>query len=193
GMLSAAVQELVDGQSADMLFERRTNVGVAECLGMARKKTGALLGCACALGALLGGARPAQVERFHGFGERLGLAFQFADDLLGIWGDPETTGKPVRSDLASRKKSLPVVAALNSGTPEGRELAALYHGERQLSGAELARAAELIDLAGGREWSTAMADEELRQGLRHLSAAGPGERAAAELVALARLITGRDH
>ena len=38
-----------------------------------------------------------------------------------------------------------------------------------------------------------MADEELKQGLRHLAAAGPGERAAAELAGLARLITGRDH
>ncbi|MGH3548806.1 MAG: family 2 encapsulin nanocompartment cargo protein polyprenyl transferase [Pseudonocardiaceae bacterium] len=193
GMLSAAVQELVDGQSADMLFERRADVGVAECLGMARKKTGALLGCACALGALFGGGRSATIESYRGFGERLGLAFQVVDDLLGIWGDPATTGKPAHSDLDSRKKSLPVVAALNSGTKAGRELAALYHGERQRSGAELARAAELVDLAGGRQWSTSMADEELRQVLRHLEAAGPGERAAAELVALARLITGRDH
>jgi geranylgeranyl diphosphate synthase, type I len=191
-MLSAAVQELVDGQSADMTFERRADVDVAECLSMARKKTGALFGCACALGALFGGGPSATIDQYRGFGERLGLAFQFVDDLLGIWGDPAITGKPVHSDLDSRKKSLPVVAALNSGTPAGHELATLYHGERQRSGAELARAAELVDIAGGRQWSTSMADEELTQGLRHLAAAGPGERAAAELVALARLITGRD-
>ena len=59
------------------------------------------------------------------------------DDLLGIWGDPAVTGKPVYSDLHSRKKSLPVVAALTSDTPAGRELAELFHRDQPLSGAEL--------------------------------------------------------
>jgi geranylgeranyl diphosphate synthase type I len=49
---------------------------------MAEAKTGALLGCACAIGALFGGASPERVEHLRGFGESLGLAFQFADDLL---------------------------------------------------------------------------------------------------------------
>ena len=56
------------------------------------------------------------------FGGHVGLAFQLTDDLLGIWGAPEVTGKPVRADLRARKKSLPVVAALTSGTPAGDEL-----------------------------------------------------------------------
>ncbi len=55
----------------------------------------------------------------------MGLAFQLTDDLLGIWGATEVTGKPVRADLRARKKSLPVVAALTSGAPEAAELKAL--------------------------------------------------------------------
>jgi geranylgeranyl diphosphate synthase type I len=85
-LLSAAVQSLVDGQSADTSFENRTDVQVPECVRMAQHKTGALTGCACAIGALFGGARPAQVRHLHGFGADMGLAFQFIDDLLGIWG-----------------------------------------------------------------------------------------------------------
>lgn len=192
-MLSAAVLDLLDGQSADVAFEKRADVGLPECLSMAEGKTGALLGCACALAALFGGGSPEQVEHPRGFGQRLGLAFQFVDDLLGIWGDPAVTGKPVYSDLRNRKKSLPVVAALTSGTPAGRELAELYHRDQSLSGTDLAHAAELVSIAGGRTWSQAQADDLLARALRHLRSAAPAARAAGELGALAHLATRRDH
>jgi geranylgeranyl diphosphate synthase type I len=192
-ILSAAVQSLVDGQSLDVEFEGRANVELAECVSMARRKTGALLGCATAIGALFGGGQPAQVDHLRVFGDELGLAFQLVDDLLGIWGDPEVTGKPVHSDLYNRKKSLPVVVALTSATPAGRELSQLYHADRPLSGPEVARAAELIDLAGGRAWSQAQADERLAHAVHRLWSAEPESRAAAELAALARLATRRDH
>ncbi|MGN9912367.1 family 2 encapsulin nanocompartment cargo protein polyprenyl transferase [Phytohabitans sp. LJ34] len=190
-LLHGAVQDLLDGQSADLAFEMRSEVELRECLGMARGKTGALLGCACALGATLGGAGWERVDRFREFGERLGLAFQFVDDLLGIWGDPAVTGKPVHADLRQRKKSLPVVAALTSGTPAGRELAVLYSGAPP-SGADLVRAAELVAEAGGRDWSQAQADDLLGQALHHLRQAHPAAAPAAELTGLAGLVTHRD-
>ena len=192
-MISTAVQDLVEGQCEDVSFERRADVDLSECLSMAAGKTGALLACSTAIGALFGGGNPSQVEQLRMFGEHLGLAFQLVDDLLGIWGDPEVTGKPVYSDLVSRKKSLPVVAALTSGTPAGDELATLYERERALTGDELARAAELVELAGGRAWTKAEADEQLEQALRGLALAGPTTRAAGELAVLAKLVTRRDH
>ncbi|RKT56213.1 family 2 encapsulin nanocompartment cargo protein polyprenyl transferase [Saccharothrix australiensis] len=191
--LSEATQRLHDGQAADLSFEERADVRLAECVRMAENKTAGLIGAACALGALFGDGRADQVDRLRLFGEHVGLAFQFADDVLGIWGDPAVTGKPVYSDLRNRKKSLPVVAALTSGTPAGRELDALYRGADPLSGAELAHAAELIDAAGAREWSQGRADDLLEQALAHLRAAEPVERAGRELGALARLATDRDH
>jgi len=192
-MLAAAVQELLDGQDADLSFEQCMEVALAECVQMAEGKTAALIGCACALGALFGGGRPEQVRCLQGFGKHLGLAFQHVDDLLGIWGDPAVTGKPVHSDLCSQKKSFPVVAALTSQTPAGRELAALYHRDVPLSATDAARAAELIDIAGGRAWSQAQADDLLAQAMRELQSAGPAPQAAAELAVLARLVTHRDH
>jgi geranylgeranyl diphosphate synthase, type I len=192
-VLSNAVQRLLDGQSADLSFENRTDVRLAECVRMAECKTGALLGASCALGALYGNGRPDQVEHLRSFGERVGLAFQFVDDLLGIWGDPAVTGKPVYSDLQNRKKSLPVVAALTSDTAAGRELDALYHAEQPLTEADLARAADLIETSGARAWSQGRADELLVTAREHLGAADPVERAARELDAVARLATRRDH
>jgi geranylgeranyl diphosphate synthase type I len=192
-MLTAAVQDLFEGQDADLSLEQRVEVELAECVRMAEGKTGALIGCACALGALFGGGRPEQVTYLHSFGKYLGLAFQHVDDLLGIWGDPAVTGKPVHSDLRSRKKSFPVVAALTSQTPAGHELATLYHRDGPLSETDAAHAAELIDIAGGRDWSQTQADNLLAQAMRELHGASLAPRAAAELGALARLATHRDH
>ncbi|MET8157532.1 family 2 encapsulin nanocompartment cargo protein polyprenyl transferase [Sphaerisporangium sp. NPDC005289] len=125
-ILGAAVLDLVEGQSADTSFETRDEVTLAECVSMAEGKTAALLAASCALGALSGDGGREVIEALRAFGSRLGLAFQMVDDLLGIWGDPSVTGKPVFSDLRNRKKSLPVVAALTSATPPAAELAAFY-------------------------------------------------------------------
>jgi geranylgeranyl diphosphate synthase, type I len=192
-IVSAAVQSLVDGQSLDVEFEERSDVGLAECLSMARRKTAALLAGACAVGGLFGGGRAAQVEHLRGFGDELGLAFQLVDDLLGIWGDPVVTGKPVFSDLYNRKKSLPVVMALTSGTAAGRELRQLYHSAQALSGPDVERAAELVEVAGGRAWSQSQADERLARAITQLRSADPATQAAAELAGLAQLATRRDH
>jgi geranylgeranyl diphosphate synthase, type I len=195
-MLSVAVQDLVEGQSADLGLEHRAEAKLSDCLSVAEKKTAALMGCACAVGATFGGGSPEQLERLHRFGMHLGVAFQHVDDLLGIWGDPAVTGKPVYSDLRSRKKSLPVVAALTSDTPAGRELAKLYHREEPLSDHDLVHAAALIELAGGHAWSQTQVDELLVQAMGQLPSASRTTRTAravAELGALARLATHRDH
>ncbi|MET9002974.1 family 2 encapsulin nanocompartment cargo protein polyprenyl transferase [Amycolatopsis sp. NPDC004169] len=185
-VLSDATLALLEGQAEDLDFEQRDDVTPAECVRMAEGKTAALLGAACALGA--GGA-----ERFGAFGRAVGLAFQPVDDLLGIWGDPAVTGKPVYSDLQNRKKSLPVVTALCSGTPAGADLAALYARPEPLDETELAHAATLVEAAGGRQWSQAQADALFAKALRDLTAAAPPSRATAELATLARLITTRTH
>ncbi|WP_232664329.1 family 2 encapsulin nanocompartment cargo protein polyprenyl transferase [Pseudonocardia sp. TRM90224] len=190
-MLSSTVQALVDGQIADLAFERRTDVTLTECLRMAEAKTGALLGCACALGALLGGGSELQVQEMGRFGCQLGLAFQLIDDLLGIWGDPETTGKPVRNDLRCRKKSLPVVAALTSETAAAAKLRTLYFDDAVLSEDELARAADLVEEAGGRAWCQQRADSLLAGALQRLDRIGEG--ATRDLRAIAELIGRRDH
>ena len=74
----------------------------------------ALTSCAAQLGGVLAGADSAAVIALGEFGRHLGLAFQFTDDVLGIWGDPTLTGKPVGADIGTRKKSLPVAFALSS-------------------------------------------------------------------------------
>ncbi len=192
-LLNGAVQTFLASQFEDVGFEQRTDVSLDECTAMARGKTGALIGAACAMGCLAGGGTADQVERLLAFGTRLGLAFQHTDDLLGIWGDPQVTGKPVGADVRSRKKSLPVVAALTSGTPAGAELAAFYRQTTEPGPAEVARATRLLDEAGGRTWTAARADSHLAGALGHLRAAGLTPQGTTTLEHVADLLVHRDH
>ncbi|MBM7771868.1 geranylgeranyl diphosphate synthase type I [Actinokineospora baliensis] len=190
-ILTDALWWLMDGQSADADFPHRTEVTVAECEAMAAGKTGSIMGCACALGALLGGGTTGQIAALREMGEQLGLAFQLVDDLLGIWGDPGTTGKP-GGDLVNRKKTLPVVAALNSGTAAGVELAAFYRGDRALTESEQTHAAHLIQSAGGRDWAQLEAERRLAEATTLLTRANPHPGAAEALATLATHLAHRD-
>src|SRR5579875_251351 len=167
--LADATAEMIAGQADDIAFETRRQVGVDECMAMSAAKTGALLGCAASIGAVLAAAPPATVGALRDFGRHLGLAFQAVDDLLGIWGDPARTGKPAGNDLRQRKKSMPVVSALAAGGDEADELRALLLGDPEsdvtslppLTPEQVARATYLVDACGGREWTSVRAKAHL--------------------------------
>jgi len=112
--LDEACLRLVEGQYLDISFEDRNDVTRAEYLAMTAGKTAAMFSAPFAIGALLGGASGDLVTAFREFGYHVGLAFQAMDDILGIWGEPEVTGKPVGDDLATRKMTYPVIAAMAS-------------------------------------------------------------------------------
>ncbi|GHH14553.1 dimethylallyltransferase [Streptomyces lanatus] len=189
-LLSVALQDLVRGQADDLLFATRPWTGPErvrpdEYRTMTELKTGALLGCAAALGALLGGAPPATVAALDRAGRHLGVAFQIVDDLLGIWGDPAVTGKPVHGDLRERKKTFPVLAALDS--PTAGRLATLLE-----SPADLGEVAASIEEAGGRSAALTEARRHVAAVERALEdvplAAGPAD----ELRALLDFLVRRD-
>ncbi|MGA5062578.1 family 2 encapsulin nanocompartment cargo protein polyprenyl transferase [Streptomyces exfoliatus] len=190
--LAACIIELCAGQQADCAFEGRgpREVSLDECVAMATAKTGALLGCSCALGALYAGAGEEEVAAMDAFGREAGLAFQLIDDLIGIWGDPDRTGKPAGADLVAHKKSLPVVAALASGTAAGEELAELY-ALPALDAAAVRAAADAVERAGGRDWAQAQAAERMGRAVEHLAQAVPDLAAAGDLLALAEFVTRR--
>ncbi|WDO11379.1 polyprenyl synthetase family protein (plasmid) [Streptomyces murinus] len=190
--LNGAVQDLIDGEYADVLFQDRPDVPVAETQTMSQAKTGALMAAACELGALAAGARLARVEDLRAFGAHLGAAFHLADDLLGIWGEPAVTGKPRGGDLSASKKSGPIAYALASGTPAADALARLLAGSGPLSEAHLGQAVALVEATGAHTWALDKALRHTPTAGDHLEAAAPEPLAAAELTALAYLVTGRD-
>lgn len=191
-LLSVALGDLVRGQADDLLFAGRPwsgpdRVRCAEYRAMAEHKTGSLLGAALALGALLGGAPPATVSALDRAGRHLGVAFQVVDDVLGIWGDPAVTGKPVLADLRERKKTLPVLCALDSPGPAARRLAAVLE-----SAGDPAEAAALVAAAGGRTAALAGALRHVDAGEAALTDASLDAAAATELRSLLGHLVRRD-
>jgi geranylgeranyl diphosphate synthase type I len=187
--LTVDTQSMIAGQAADLAFETRSDVTVEDCLSMLEGKTGALLSCSCALGAILAGAPATVVDALGEFGRHLGISFQAVDDILGIWGDPSVTGKPAGNDLLAHKKSLPVVAAL-SRAGGNDELRRLLAGD--LPGDELARATALIEASGARELVMGIADDYLGRALAALDRVELVEGPREELVSIAHFVTERD-
>lgn len=157
-LLNATCRGLCEGQYLDMLWEREPAVTVEQYLEMIDRKTARLFQSAAELGAFCAGASPDVQQRFGRFASALGLAFQAADDLLGIWSPEAETGKPADLDVANRKKSLPVVLGL--AAPASRtsdRLRELFRLDRLLTPGETNEATAILEELGARDQATARA------------------------------------
>ena len=190
GRLAEATQAMIAGQAEDMASELRTSLSVEECLQMGAGKTGALLACSAAMGAILAGAPTSTVEALADFGRHLGIAFQAVDDVLGIWGEPSVTGKPVGNDLRQHKKTLPVALAQARDGDSTVGLAKLL--ERELSEVEVERATRLLEQCGAREETMAIGEAQLTAALTSLESVPLELGPRAELAAIAHYVTARD-
>jgi geranylgeranyl diphosphate synthase type I len=191
-LLAVATRELIRGQVQDLAFERRADVTLPECLDMAAGKTGALLSASASIGAVLAGAPPAVVSALGTFGAHLGIAFQLIDDVLGIWGDPAVTGKPVHSDLRARKKSLPVTYVVTRGGTAGTALARWLGTDGEPDETGVAAAADLVAAGGGRDWAVAEATRRMELGESALDAVALPATPRHELLTLGRFIVNRE-
>ncbi|MBI3742599.1 MAG: polyprenyl synthetase family protein, partial [Chloroflexi bacterium] len=148
---------LCQGQFLDISFETRLDVSVADYLQMIRGKTAALVSAATKLGARVGTNAERVIDAFAQFGENIGLAFQISDDILGMWGDPEITGKPAWTDIFAKKKSLPALIALNDAR-HGAALRAIY-AKPALDATDAVRVLEILDALNARAHAQNRADE----------------------------------
>lgn len=106
--------EVYEGQRLDIDFENMETVNSDTYIEMIRKKTGALLGAAGAIGAIVAGASDKDVAAMAIFGEMLGIAFQIQDDWLDTFGDASTFGKPIGGDILNDKKTFLLVKAMEA-------------------------------------------------------------------------------
>lgn len=109
---NAMALKVYEGQALDMEFETRTDVRSDEYIRMIEAKTGALLGTAVKIGAIIGGAGDADASRMYEYGMMLGVAFQIQDDWLDVFGDANTFGKPIGGDINNNKKSFLMLQGL---------------------------------------------------------------------------------
>ncbi|HPH97986.1 MAG TPA: polyprenyl synthetase family protein [Anaerolineaceae bacterium] len=165
---------LTEGQYLDIAFEKRQNITLTDYQMMISGKTAALLAACCGLGAIAAGASPAIQTEMQTFGQEVGLAFQIIDDILGIWGDEQQTGKSHQSDLVSGKKTLPVLYAL--------EQKGAFYEQWQVgpvTPAHVPAMISLLDACGARAYAEASARTHSQAALAALDAAIPQKNPAA--------------
>ncbi len=189
--LTAGTAAMIAGQAQDSALDRSDDVTQAQCLAMAANKTGALLAQSTAIGAVLGGADEETTAALERFGAELGLSFQAVDDVLGVWGDPSVTGKPVGSDLRSRKKSMPVALALAAGGALATEVRRAFAAE--MTDESVDRLAAELEAHGIRAQVDALARDHLERALAALRSTPLVPAATVELEELARFIVHRTY
>ncbi len=177
--------QLTQGQYADMSFETRDNVTVDDYMAMITGKTAVLIALSAELGALIAGADDDTIDHYATFGRDLGLAFQIQDDILGIWGNESQTGKSTATDIATRKKTLPVLYALDHSP----HLQQLYAGNG--SPTFVADVVAELDRSEAEGYAANLAALYSKGAIDHLAAAHPTGVAAEQLELLTDLLLGR--
>lgn len=179
-LYSRAVQELVRLGDLEMLrvFANASNeltVGEMRQLGaldalafsesdyefLIKCKTAALFKASCEAGALCGAPRFRQ--EMATFGERLGMAFQVADDLLDYTAAAATTGKPTGLDLREHKVTLPLIAALRTMPGSARSVVEELFAAPDPTADQVARVVEVVEAEGGLEYARRRGEEYLNQ------------------------------
>ena len=128
-----AALNVCDGQQYDMNYETKTTVTEEDYLKMIELKTASLISISTKIGAIMGDAPSADVERLARLGLHLGMAFQIQDDILDTYSDSKKIGKDVGLDIANNKKTYLLISAIRLAQGEQKkELIALMNNKKFL-------------------------------------------------------------
>jgi geranylgeranyl diphosphate synthase type II len=122
GSAAGTVNALIGGQVADIENEGR-QVSDSTLEYIHRSKTGAMIRASVTIGGIIAGAEEEQIEILRSYGEKIGLAFQVADDILDVTSTSEQLGKTPGKDLAARKATYPALHGIAQSEDRARQLA----------------------------------------------------------------------
>ncbi len=169
---------LCEGQFIDIRTSESDELMSVELyFDMIGRKTAALIAASIEAGAILATDDDEVVRRYRAFGWALGIAFQLNDDLLGIWGQEQTTGKEP-TDLARKKKTLPVIYAFEHAGPEDRARLRDLYAAPDPTSAQVQQIVAIIERLGARDYTRDAARRYRDDALAELDAAGVIGRAA---------------
>ena len=183
---------MIEGQCLDIGFEDEREVSVDAYLDMITRKTGVLLGASLHLGALVAVDDEPQMKRLARCGHLLGLAFQIRDDILGVWGAADVTGKPVAADIRRRKKSLPLVYAMAVAQAEEREQLLRLYSQGSPGDEDVSTVLRLLDSHRAYDYCQQMAQERVEQALAELAAVDIEPTARRDFEAVAKFLLERE-
>lgn len=159
---------ICEGQQLDMDFEHAGQVTIEDYMTMIEKKTSVLLAYAMKIGGYIAGATPAQQEALYQYGLHIGLAFQIQDDILDVYGDPNTFGKAIGGDICCNKKTFLLLTALETADAESKAelLQWLLVSDRKEE--KIAAITQLYDRLGVRDAGEAVMEEHTATALAQL-------------------------
>jgi geranylgeranyl diphosphate synthase type I len=171
---------LCEGQYLDIwMSEHGDALSVDLYFDMIGRKTAALIAASIEAGALLATEDEEIISSYRAFGWDLGIAFQLNDDLLGIWGHEASTGKEP-TDLARKKKTLPVIYAFEHADAETRARLTELYGRASLESGEVVEVLGILEATGARDYTRDQARTHRDRALAELDAAGVVDGAARE-------------
>ena len=192
-ILTESYLEMIQGQCLDLDFESRTDIRSEDYLYMIAGKTGALIRCALEIGAILATEDAATVRAFAEFGDHLGQVFQIRDDYLGIWGDQDTLGKAVGGDIRRRKKSYPVVFALERASGRAMDDLLRIYGQEELEEDDVQRVLAVLDEVGSQENSQLVTEAAAARALEALKPVSLPQWAQTEAEELVDFLARREY
>jgi octaprenyl-diphosphate synthase len=186
--IAAVTDTVCEGELMQVSRRGDLALGEADYLEIIRRKTAALTGVCCELGAEAAGADRATVEHMAAFGMDLGVAFQIVDDVLDLTATQDETGKSVGRDADMGKLTLPMIRFLDraGGSDRERFIVAMSsdHGERA------ARVRAVLEGSGGIEYAMDAAKSHIDSAIGHLNCLGESA-AREELFATAEFVIRR--
>ncbi|MBI4298007.1 MAG: polyprenyl synthetase family protein, partial [Chloroflexi bacterium] len=190
-LLTRGSLDMIQGQYLDLSFEVRLDVRLRNYLAMIALKTGSLIRCSMELGALLASEEEAAIRSFAQAGRFLGLAFQIRDDVLGIWGDESATGKGVGNDIQRKKKSFPVVFALERASDSHREILRKVYSKPAISDQDAEQVLGILDNLGAQAYAHQRTQENVRLALAEMEKVQLPSWARQEAADLAEFLVAR--
>ncbi len=188
-VLADATNVIAEGEVLQLMNMHNAELDEAGYLAVVRSKTAKLFEASARVGAILAGASPELEAACAQYGQALGTAFQVIDDVLDYAGDAEVMGKSLGDDLREGKNTLPLIAAMQRGTPAQKAViqSALETGSTDL----LDQVIDIVTTTGALEFSRHAAAQEARRAIAFAQALAPGPYTNC-LLSLAEQLLNRD-
>ena len=181
---------ICEGQQYDVDFEQKNEVSIAEYMKMIELKTSVLLAYALKIGGYIAGANPAQLESLYQFGLHIGLAFQIQDDILDVYGNPETFGKAIGGDICCNKKTFLLLTAFEKADPQSKAELQQWLAISNRNQEKIAAITAIYDHLGVRAAGETAMEEHTTLALAQLDTL-PQNEATAQLRSLAERLATR--
>ena len=162
-IVSEAVKQMSEGELMQIRKSRKLDITMEEYFEIITKKTAALIAACTACGAKAAGQSPEIVQKFHQFGEYVGIAFQIKDDLFD-YQRSNSIGKPVANDIKEKKMTLPLIHALKHSEPgEAKKIIRLIR-KKSTDSASVNIIIDFVEKSGGLEYAASQMDHYKKYG-----------------------------